>query len=48
MSWKIAVGLTLVAVAPISAQRSERRREVRIEVPPIVVDVPRVKVDVPR
>ena len=47
MSWKIAVGLTLVAVAPISAQRTDRHRPVRVDIPPIIVDVPRVKVDVP-
>jgi hypothetical protein len=47
MSWKIALGLTLVGIAPLSAQRHDRRTDVRIDIPPVVVDVPRVKVDIP-
>ena len=47
MSWKIALGLTLVGIAPLSAQRHDRRTDVRINIPPVVVDVPRVKVDIP-
>jgi hypothetical protein len=47
MSWKIALGLTLVAIAPLSAQRRDRRTDVRVDVPPVTVDVPRIKVDIP-
>ena len=47
MSWKIALGLTLVGIAPLSAQRHDRRNDVRVDIPPVVVDVPRVKVDIP-
>ena len=47
MSWKIALGLTLVGIAPLSAQRHDRRTDVRVDVPPVVIDVPRIRVDIP-
>ena len=47
MSWKIALGLTLIGIAPLTAQRQDRRTDVRVNIPPVTVDVPRIKVDIP-
>jgi hypothetical protein len=47
MSWKVALTLTVVGLTPLSAQRGDRHRSSRIEIPPIVVDVPEVRVNIP-
>src|SRR5688572_4190778 len=47
MGWKVAVALTIVGVLPLSAQRPDRHRQNRIEIPPIVVNVPEIRIAVP-
>ncbi|HSL70874.1 MAG TPA: hypothetical protein VK864_11575 [Longimicrobiales bacterium] len=44
MRWEVAVALSLVGVAPLSAQRP---RPSRVEIAPVVVEMPRVQVDIP-
>ena len=47
MQWKVAVVLTMVGLSPLSAQRPDRHRPIRIDIPPINVNVPEMRIAVP-
>ena len=47
MSWKAALLLSATVLTPLTAQRPDRHRPIRIDIPPINVNVPEMRIAVP-